>query len=50
MPTIEQNLKMWNINYEWAKEGEEWSATWGGSEAQWFGAIFPRIHAFLPTV
>jgi Methyltransferase domain len=49
MPTIEQNLKMWNINYEWAKEGEEWSATWGGSEAQWFGAIFPRIHAFLPA-
>jgi ubiquinone/menaquinone biosynthesis C-methylase UbiE len=49
MPTVEQNQQAWIAKYDWLKEGEEWSATWGGSEAQWFGAIFPRIHSFVPT-
>ncbi len=49
MPTVEQNRQHWNQDYEWTKQGEEWSAVWGGSEAQWFGAILPRIHAFVPT-
>ena len=49
MPTLEENLQSWNRTYDWSKEGEEWSAAWGGSESQWFGTIFPRIHAFLPT-
>lgn len=49
MPTVEQNLQMWDEDYQWAKEGEEWSSAWGGSEPQWFGAIFPRIHSFVPT-
>ena len=49
MPTVEQNRQLFNQDYEWTKQGEEWSAVWGGSEAQWFGAILPRIHAFIPT-
>ena len=49
MPTVKQNREYWNQDYEWTKQGEEWSAVWGGSEAQWFGAILPRIHAFVPT-
>src|SRR6266481_643475 len=49
MPTVEQNRQHWNQDYEWTKQGEEWSAVWGGSEAQWFGAILPRIDAFVPT-
>jgi len=49
MPTLEQNLQSWNRTYDWSTEGEEWSAAWGGSESQWFGTIFPRIHAFLPA-
>jgi SAM-dependent methyltransferase len=49
MPTVEQNKQHWNQDYQWTKQGEEWSAVWGGSEAQWYGAIFPRVHAFLPT-
>lgn len=40
---------MWGVDYDWTQEGEEWSSTWGGSESQWFGAIFPRIHSFVPT-
>lgn len=49
MPTVEQNLQLWNTSYGWTQQGEEWSSTWGGSEAQWHGAILPRIRAFIPT-
>lgn len=36
-------------DYEWIQAGEEWSEPWGGSEPQWFGSIFPRIHECLPA-
>ncbi|HEX8136036.1 MAG TPA: class I SAM-dependent methyltransferase [Pyrinomonadaceae bacterium] len=49
MPTIEENLKCWNGSYGWSQAGDEWSASWGGAEAQWYGSIFPRIHAFVPA-
>jgi hypothetical protein len=49
MPTVEWNLRQWNQEYQWTKQGDEWSSTWGGAEAQWFGAILPRIHAFVPA-
>jgi hypothetical protein len=35
--------------YEWIAAGEEWSEPWGGSAAQWFGSILPRIQAALPA-
>jgi SAM-dependent methyltransferase len=35
--------------YEWIAAGEEWSEPWGGSAAQWFGSILPRIYAALPA-
>ena len=35
--------------YEWIAAGEEWSEPWGGSAAQWFGSILPRIHGCLPA-
>lgn len=35
--------------YQWVAAGEEWSQPWGGSAAQWFGTVLPRIHASLPT-
>jgi SAM-dependent methyltransferase len=35
--------------YEWIQAGEEWSEPWGGSAAQWFGSILPRIHGCLPA-
>ena len=43
MKTIEST----DTDYGWKDAGEEWSAPWGGSEAQWFGAIFPRISEYL---
>lgn len=48
MPKIERNLEVWNSTYNWSEDGEEWSVSWGNSEAQWYGSIFPRIHRFLP--
>ncbi len=49
MPTIEDNRRLWGQDYVWTEQGDEWSRPWGGVEAQWFGAILPRIHAFVPT-
>ena len=40
---------MAKTDYEWIAAGEEWSEPWGGSAAQWFGSILPRIHAALPV-
>lgn len=42
------NEQMWNETYAWPDAGEEWSAAWGGSHAQWFATILPRIRQFLP--
>ena len=49
MPSVEENAVFWNVDHDWAGAGEEWSKPWGGSEAQWFGAILPRIARFLPA-
>src|ERR1044072_1966729 len=49
MATVEENQAEWDVNYHWMNQGEGWSIPWGGSEAQWFWCIFPRIHAFLPA-
>jgi SAM-dependent methyltransferase len=47
---IEENLKTWN-EYDWTtgEGGEEWSASWGGTESLWWGTLMPRIHEFIPT-
>lgn len=49
MPDLRQNYEAWNALYHWEQQGEEWSQAWGGSEAQWYFAIYPRIHSFLPV-
>lgn len=49
MPTVEQNVINWTDRYDWTEKGEEWSAKWGGPEAQWHGTIYPRIHSFVPA-
>jgi SAM-dependent methyltransferase len=48
MPALDVNKTQWDGTYEWKSGGEEWSEAWGGSEAQWFGALLPRIHRFIP--
>lgn len=49
MPTVDQNRSLWGVDYCWPQQGEEWSTSWGGSEAQWFETLLPRIHPFLPA-
>ncbi len=49
MPDVAVNLEVWQKNWDWSQEGEEWSASWGGTPALWFGTLLPRIHSFIPT-
>jgi len=49
MPTVDENLKTWNETYRWIEQGDEWSRSWGGPSAQWFGTILPRLRTFVPT-
>lgn len=48
MATIKDNLDLWNCNYDWKQEGDEWSEPWGSVEMQWYFTIFPRIHPLVP--
>ena len=49
MPSVEWNLEAWDKTYNWSREGEEWSDGIGGSRAQWFWWLLPRISSFLPA-
>lgn len=49
MPTVQENKAFWGKRESWIAQGEEWSKRWGGSSAQWWWAIYPRIHRFIPT-
>lgn len=49
MPDLAWNKSLWDGGYAWTGRGEEWSEVWGGSEAQWFGSLYPRLHRFLPV-
>lgn len=49
MPDLDWNQETWNEHHDWEKDGDEWSAAWGGARAQWHGAIYPRIASFLPA-
>ncbi|MGK7871723.1 class I SAM-dependent methyltransferase, partial [Falsiroseomonas sp. E2-1-a20] len=49
MPDLDWNAETWDGAYDWENGGEEWSQAWGGSEAQWFGSLYPRLHRFLPA-
>jgi SAM-dependent methyltransferase len=49
MADVQQNLETWAGSYDWSSRGEEWSGSWGGSEAMWWGTLLPRIHAWVPT-
>lgn len=49
MASIESNRKLWNDEYDWKAQGDEWSSGWGGADMQWYGMLLPRLHHFLPT-
>jgi SAM-dependent methyltransferase len=49
LPEVNSNRELWGGSYDWATRGEEWSIGWGGSEPQWFGSLYPRLHRVLPA-
>ena len=50
MASLKENYEFWNRSYRWGRtRGEEWSAPWGGSEAQWNWCVYPRIRRHLPA-
>lgn len=49
MGDVGQNIEIWNKTWDWSQRGDEWSEWWGGTEAEWFGALLPRIHSYVPT-
>jgi 2-polyprenyl-3-methyl-5-hydroxy-6-metoxy-1,4-benzoquinol methylase len=49
MPDVNENLAIWSTDWDWSTQGDEWSEWWGGTRAMWYGAVLPRIHAFLPA-
>ena len=48
MPSIEWNKTKFGNAEGFPNRGEVWSEPWGGSYAQWYGVILPRIKKFLP--
>src|SRR3954452_10190572 len=49
MPDVEANQRQWDGAYAWSYGGDEWSAGWGGPEAQWHFTLWPRLRRFLPA-
>jgi len=49
MPEVERNAAVWEREWDWSRQGDEWSDWWGGTPALWYGALLPRLHAFLPA-
>lgn len=40
---------MWSQEWDWSRQGDEWSDWWGGTHPMWLAAIYPRLHGFVPT-
>ncbi len=49
MPTINWNHNLWNEEYKWEADGDEWSSPWGSAISQWYTSLLPRLQAFLPA-
>jgi Methyltransferase domain len=49
MPTLDWNLDAWEYNADWSGRGDEWSRPWGGTTAQWWGTLYPRVRHYLPA-
>jgi len=49
MDNVKFNAEYWGAKYDWSRAGEEWSARWGGSKAQWATTLYTRIGPWLPA-
>jgi ubiquinone/menaquinone biosynthesis C-methylase UbiE len=49
VPSLSQNLSVWNDLWDWSQQGDEWSTAWGGVSYQWWTTLFPRIQGLVPA-
>ena len=49
MPDVGANQQQWDGRYSWPDSGDEWSAGWGGTEAEWHFTLKPRVGRYLPA-
>jgi SAM-dependent methyltransferase len=49
MPSVADNIRVWNTECDWRHGGDAWSWQFGGTEALWWFVLYPRIHRFLPA-
>ena len=49
MPSLEWNKGTWDGDYDWSRNGDEWSAAWGTPAAQWQFSLLPRVFRYLPA-
>jgi len=49
VPPLSQNLSVWDQQYSWPQQGDEWSTAWGGVSYQWWTTLFPRLQGFVPA-
>jgi len=49
MPSVEANLSEWGGRYDWPRQGDEWSESWGGVTYQWWSTLFPRLQGHIPA-
>lgn len=47
MPSTDENIRSFGVEYRWQDGGDEWSTSWGSPRAQWEGCLLPRIFPFL---
>jgi SAM-dependent methyltransferase len=47
MATLAENKFVWDGDYDWPQQGDEWSGPWGGPTMQWHAEILPRIHSLI---
>lgn len=49
MPTVADNMEMWNRKYNWSMADSDWSSEWGDMYTEWYNTLLPRIYPFIPT-
>ncbi len=49
MKDIEWNYRRWQETEDWSTQGDRWSNDMGGTVAQWYWFLFPRLQRYLPA-
>jgi len=49
VPSLAQNLSVWDATWDWSRRGDEWSDAWGGVSHHWWTTLFPRLQGYVPA-